>query len=270
MFKAIGRWIKAIGYLITGRIDEARRAIDSDPAVVRAKFEEIIEEKKKKIRQYKQAVAGLITQQEKKLSKVRELTEEVNKLEKLKAGALAKAKKAVEGKSPEEAKKDETYQKCLAAYNDFNSTLNEKKKRIADLEEDIEGYQKTISQHKIQLEHLVRDLEKLKGELADTVADVVAAKQEKEIADALSGIAEDTTDAELEKLRNLREEIKAEAKISKELAGTDTKVQEAEFLAFAEESEVSSEFDELLGLAASKDKGIEKSDTKKMEESLPE
>ena len=269
MFKAIGRWFKAIGYLLTGRIDEARRSIDSDPSVMKAKYAEIVETKKKKIRQYKQAVAGLITQQEKKLVKIKELTEEVEKLEKLKAGALAKAKKAVAGKSGEEAKSDPVYQKCLAAYNDFNSTLVEKKKRIDDLEGDIGEYKATISQHKIQLEHLLRDLEKAKYEAADAVADVIAAKEEKELADALSGISEDGTAAELENLRNLREEIKAEAKISKELAGTDTKVQEAEFLAFAQESEGNSEFDALIGLADEKDSGGVVKE-KKEKSSLPE
>ena len=106
MFGAIGRWIKAVGYLLTGQIDSARRVLDTNPHVVRAKYDAIITEKVSRIHTYKQAVAGLIAQQENKMAKVKALTEEVGNLERLKAGALAKAKQTVErlkaaGKSEE-------------------------------------------------------------------------------------------------------------------------------------------------------------------------
>ena len=56
------------------------------------------------------------------------------------------------------------------------------------------------------------------------------AEEEKEIADTISGIAQDGTAKELQQMRELRQQIKAEARISRELAGTDTRAQEAEFL----------------------------------------
>ena len=95
MFGAIGRWFKAVWYKLTGQIDQARRGLDTDPHVMRAKFDEIIKGKVNQIHNYKQAVAKLIAQQEKKMAKVKSLTEEVNKLEDLKAGALAMARKAL-------------------------------------------------------------------------------------------------------------------------------------------------------------------------------
>ncbi|MFP4382288.1 MAG: PspA/IM30 family protein [Candidatus Sumerlaeia bacterium] len=258
MFKAIGRWFKAMGYLMTGRIDAARRALDTNPHVVRAKYDEIISEKTGRIQQYKQAVAGLIAQQENKVSKIKGLTGEVEKLERLKAGALAKAKQEVArlqstGKSMEEIKLDEDYKKCLGAYNDFTSTLQEKQARIEELEQDVEDYGKRIGEHKVQLQHLVRDIEKIKSESHEAVADMITAQQEKEISDALSGIAEDGTALELQRMRELRQEVKAEARISKELAGTDAMAQEAEFLEYARQSTASDEFDALVGLAEEKD-----------------
>ena len=107
MFGALGRWIKAVGYLLTGQIDSARRVLDTNPHVVRAKYDAVIRDKVNQIHTYKQAVAGLIAQQENKIGKVKVLTEEVTKLERLKAGALAKAKQTVDrltaaGKSKEE------------------------------------------------------------------------------------------------------------------------------------------------------------------------
>ncbi|MBM3879396.1 MAG: hypothetical protein FJ387_06705 [Verrucomicrobia bacterium] len=254
MFGAIARWFKALGYLLTGQIDSARRVIDTNPHVVRAKYDSVIRDKVSQIHTYKQAVAGLIAQQESKLTIVKRLTDEVQQLERLKAGALAKAKQTVErlqksGKSKEEIHSDEEYKKCLGAYNDFSSTLAEKQERIAEAERDVETYRKTIADHKTQLQQLLRDVDKLKSEAADAVADIITAKQEKDIADMLTGIAKDGSAQELQSLRQLRQEIRAEARVSRELAGTDTKAQEAEFLEYARRSSANEEFDALLGLA---------------------
>ena len=38
MFGAIGRWIKAILYLLTGQLDSARQTLDRDPNVIKAKY----------------------------------------------------------------------------------------------------------------------------------------------------------------------------------------------------------------------------------------
>lgn len=253
MFRAIGRWFKAIGYLLTGQIDSARRVLDTNPHVVRAKYDTIIRDKVARIQTYKQAVAGLIAQQENKMAVVKRLTDEVQNLERLKAGALAKAKLTVEklkaaGKTDEEVKADEDYKRCLAAYNDFSATLAEKQSHITDNEQDIEGYRKTIGDHKVQLQQLLREVDKIKAEAHDAVADIITAKQEKDIADMLAGIAQDGTAQELQNLRQLRQEVRAEARVSKELAGTDTKAQEAEFLEYARTSQSNAEFDNLIGL----------------------
>lgn len=260
MFAAIARWFKAVGYLLTGRIDSARKELDTDPHVVRAKYDEIVSEKTTRIHQYKQAVGSLIAQQENKISKVKILTDDVKRLENLKAGALAKAKQRVavlngQGKTKEEIQKDEEYGKCLSAYNDFNSTLAEKQARIEELESDIDSYRDRIKEHKIQLQQLLREIEKIKAESADFVADIITAKQEKDIADAFAGIAEDGTAKELQRMRELRQEIKAEARISSELAGTDTRLQEAEFLDYARTAQANDEFEALVGLAAQTESG---------------
>ena len=258
MFGAIGRWFKAVWYKITGQIDQARRGLDSDPHVMRAKFDDIIKGKVNQIHTYKQAVATLIAQQEKKMAKVKSLTEEVQKLENLKAGALAMAKQAVaklqgEGKTKEELHADPDYKKCLTAYNDFAATLTEKQDHIKDLENDIGEYDGSIANHKINLQQLQRDIEKLKSEAADAVADVITSKEETELADMINGISKDGMGKELQNMRDLRHEMRAEARVSREMAGTDSKVQEAEFLEYARSNTATDEFDSLLGVAEGKE-----------------
>lgn len=255
LFGSIGRWFKALGYLLTGRIDAARETLDTNPHVVKAKYDDIIREKVGRIQEYKKAVASLVAQEEKKVQQVRQLTDEVQRLEDLKTGAAAKAKKVVAelqaaGKTQGEIHNHEDYKRCLAAFNDFSSTLAEKQERIAELESGIEEYRGTVSNHKVQLQSLLREVEGLKAESAEMVADVITAREEKEISDMLTGIATDGTAEELQRMRDLRGKIKAEARISKEIAGVDTRAQEAEFMNYARTSEATNEFDALIGLSS--------------------
>ena len=196
----------------------------------------------------------MIAQQEKKIHTVKQLTEDVTRLERMKEGAAAKAKDMVarlKGKetSMEKIKKNQDYMKCLSAFKDFTSTLQEKQDHIVELEEDSSVLGENIGNHKIQLTELLRDIEKLKEESASTVADVITAKEEESIANLIAGISEDRSSKELEDMRDLRQQAKAKARISREMAGTDTKRQEAEFLEYSRTNVASDEFDQLIGLA---------------------
>jgi phage shock protein A len=254
MFKAVGRYFRALGYLVTGRIDAARRAVSANPNVVNATFDQIIESKRQSVQQYKDAIARLIVQHEAKMSKIKTLSDDVNRLEQLKEGAAAKARTVVSqmkasGATIEQIKAGEDYQTCMSAFNDFSTKINEKSDHIAELEGDVKEMDATISGHKIQLQQMLREIENLKEEQATTVAEIITAKEEAELNDMLSGISADRTSKELSDMRQLREEMKAKAKVSKELAGTDTKVQEAEFIEYATRNKANDEFDQLIGLA---------------------
>jgi hypothetical protein len=251
MFRAIGRYFRALGYLLTGKIDAARMALSTHPDVVRATYDSVISEKLKRIQQYKDAVGGMIAQEEKKREELRRQTDEVARLEKLKEGAAAMARKVVEKQNGdvEAVKKDPEYLKCQASYKDFSSTLEEKESRCGELETDIKTLSDSIANHKIQLQSLMRDLEKIKGEKHEAVADMITAREEKELADMVAGISEDRSSQELQELRDLRQKAKATARVSREMAGLDTKRAEEEFLEYATASATDNEFDALIGLA---------------------
>jgi chromosome segregation ATPase len=250
MFSAIGRFFRALGYLFTGKIDSAGQSIKSNPHAVQATYDRVIEEKRKRIHQYKDAVAAMIAQEEKKKAELTKQSEEVARLQKLKDGAAAMARKLVEKHNGniEAVKHDPEYQKCQAAFKDFRSTLEEKEARCAELEADIRQLQETVAGHKLQLEGIMRELEKIKQEKHETVADLITSKEEKEISDMISGIADDRTSRELEELRQLRAEAKAGARVSREMSGMDHKRTEEEFLAYAAQDASDDEFDRLIGL----------------------
>lgn len=277
MLRSFGRWLKSLGFFFSGNMDASRRTLDSNPHVMAARYDEIVRDKTTRFHQYKQAVAALIAQQEGKIQKAKALTEELRKLETLKAGALAKARKMVEelkaqGVTQEQIRHNDDYMKCLAAYNDFTSTLTEKNQRVEEMEKDIDEYGARIMEHKLQMRELMREIDEIKEESQEAVADVISAKEEREIADALTGLSQDGSDADLQELRKLRNEVKAEARVSKELSGANTLAQEAEFLAYAQQSEHSNEFDTLIGLAESAEVSPSAVETKKSERlpGLPE
>jgi len=258
MLGAIGRFFKAVGYLFTGRMDKYRETVMKNPQAMRAAYNDVVAEKKGRIHQYKEAVAGMIAQREKKKARLQQLTADIERLERLKAGARAKAQKRVnelkaQGADRAAVKSDEAYVKCSTAFSDFSSTLAEKESRVGELEADVKGYDQRIQEHKLQIQSLLRDLGKLKEEREDAVADVISAQEEQEVADMLTGLSQDGTAAELDSLRDIRARAKAEAQISKELAGTDTRAQEEEFLEFARQSSAADEFDALIDFAEDTD-----------------
>ena len=251
MANGFTRFFKAIWYTLTGRAHESADRMMENPEAVRGAYEDIIRDKKGNIQRYKQAIGQLIAIVEQKKSTVQGLTDEVDRLEELKSGAIAKAQQTAtalqgEGLAQEEIKTHPEYTRCVTAYQDFNSNLTEKNGRITELENEIEGAQADIESHKLQITSLHRDLDKIKSEQSEAVADLITAREQEEIADMLSGISMDGTSAELTRMREIRERAKARSKVSQELAGTDSRSEEEEFLSAARASSASDEFDALI------------------------
>jgi chromosome segregation ATPase len=251
MFKALGRFFSAIKYLFTGKVDAAADALNTNPTVISANYDRVIEEKKKRLTQYKDAISAMIAQEENKKAKVSQLTEEIQKLEKLKSGAAARAKQLVDKYNGDSnaVKNDPEYAKCQAAFKDFSSTLTEKQKHVSELEEDLKTLIANVSTHKNQIQSLMRDLDKIREEKHDAVADILSATEEKQIADMVNGISSDKTNDELQRLRDLRQKASANASVSRELAGMDSKRAESDFLEYAQKSAADDEFDALIGLS---------------------
>ncbi len=264
MFKAVGKYFRAVWYLMTFRVDKASETLRMNPGVVSANYDRIIEEKRQRLNQYKDAVSAMIAQEETKKEKLRAVTEEIGKLEKLRSGAAAKAKRLVEqyAGDPEAVKRDPEYLKCQAAFKDFSSTLAEKQQRANEIDEDLKQLVANVSGHKTQIQSLMRDLDKLKEEKHDAVADILSANEERQIADMMTGLSNDRTSEELRELRDMRQKSAANARVSRELAGMDTKKAEAEFMEYAQSSEADDEFDALIGLAKKETPAAAQQETK--------
>ncbi len=269
MFSAIGRLFRAIKYLFTGKVDAAADALSANPTVISANYDRIIQDKKNRLNQYKDAISAMIAQEESKKAKLRQLTEEIQKLEKLKSGAAARAKQLVEKYNGDitAVKNDPEYAKCQAAFKDFSSTLAEKQQHATELDHDMKTLVTNVNGHKTQIQSLMRDLDKIKEEKHDAVADILSATEEKQIADMVNGISNDKTSEELQRLRDMRQKASANARVSRELAGMDSKRAESEFLEYAQNTVADDEFDALIGLS---DKKASDQDNAQHETKIPE
>lgn len=251
MANGITRFFKAIWYTLTGRAHESADRMMENPEAVRGAYEDIIRDKQGNVQRYKQAIGQLMALVEQKKGTLKSLTDDINRLEDLKSGAIAKAKTTAaelqrSGMAPEEVKQHAEYVRCVTAYNDFHSTLEEKNARVIELEADIERAQQDIEAHKLQITSLHRDLNKIKTEQSEAVADLITAREQEDIADMLSGISMDGTSAELTRMREIREKAKGRSKVAQELAGTDSRSEEEEFLTAARTTAASDEFDSLI------------------------
>jgi chromosome segregation ATPase len=201
MANSITRYFKEIWYALIGRTHVQVGKLSENPEAVRGAYEVINRYKQGNILRYKEAIGQLLALVEQKKNSLKGLTNDIDKLEQMKAGAIAKAKSTAAelqkaGTSDEDIKQDPDYVRCVSSYNDFHSTLEEKNARVAELEQDIERSQEDIESHKVQINSLHRDLDKIKTEQSETYAELITAREQEDIADMLSGIRMEGDSAE--------------------------------------------------------------------------
>ena len=254
MFKALGRLFKSFIYLITFQLNKLSEVWGSSPGAIAASYDDIKSQHTKSIHQVKRAVASIMGVQEKKKQRLQQLEEDIQKHEKLLAGAQAMGRKRIaklqaEGATPEQIKVDAEYVKCGSAFKDFSSTLNAKREEAEHVADEIEENERQLSEYEGQLQSMVRELKTIEQEKHETIADVTIARQQQEANDLIAGISRSSSAEERQRLQDMRQRCKAEAKISSKLAGADADRAEQEFLEYAETESATSEFDQLMGLA---------------------
>jgi len=232
-------------------------AMASNVNVMAATYDNSIKKGTNDFNTLQDAVSQILRIKIDKETQFKNLTKEVERLTNVKTGAGNKAKQMVdklkaEGKSVEEIKLNAEVIKCQGAYNDASSSLKDKNDRLTELDAEIKSYDGTVAKYKAQLQQMQRNVENLRNEKSEAIAETAASRQANDINRLLTGIATSTQDEDLEAARRARKEMKAKAQISSELAGNDAKVADAEYLRYASDHEANSEFDNLLGLDSGK------------------
>lgn len=251
------RYLRALWYICTGRFSAAAESLQSNKYVMEATYDRSIAKSGERFQTVKDAVAKLMSIEATRMVEVKDLTAKAEKLEKIKVGAQTAMQKQIDvlrrqnpGLSKEElqqkAQSDPEFIKHSGNYKDAASSLDQTHQQIADKEADLKERQAQIAKYKLELQGMQKNHEKLRQEKTEAVADVAIAQQAQQIADVLSGIAEDTTDKDLAAVREARKNAQAKAKITAELSGNDAHIAESEYLQLASNKEADKELDNLL------------------------
>lgn len=250
------QFIKTVFYYVSGAFLFSSEKMGRNANVMRAEYESVIRDKQTKAQQISNAVSGVEAQRIKTMDELEKVTKEVEELEEDRQGAIALAKKKAGKIGPEKAATDTEILKWMSLYNDATSTLEEKKSRIAELEERAEQLQKAVSSHVVSLTAIKNEIEKLAAEKNEAIADVVTASEIANINNTVAGISADGSAAQLESLRNRRRQAKADVSISGLIAGTDTSTNRAELRKAARDSKGAEAFLDLIGATPKQDAPI--------------
>lgn len=247
------RYLRALWLFMTGRFAAAAEVLQQNRYVMEATYDASIKKTEERYHALKDALANEIRIEESKKNKIVALSKECEALSETKEGSAAKGRAHAQalvahGTSTDQIKVDSEVVRCKTRYEEVVSTLSQKETEIHRLEDEIKQKRATIEKHKTDLQAIQRNRSALEQEKGEAVADVAAAREEEETNNMLSGMAQDSTDKDLAAARKARENAKARAKVSSELAGADATRTDDEFRQFAKSSKSSSEFDALLGL----------------------
>ncbi len=171
----------------------AQKILTENLDAVRQVYEDIINDKRNNIQRFKQAIGHLIALVEQKKNSLKSIIDDLDKLEQMKVAVTAESKNISlelkeSGLSDSEIEQHPDYARCISAYNNFDSTVKEKNARVDELEQDIERAQGDIEHHKSNITLLHREVEKIKTEQSEAIADLITAREKEKINEVLSDI----------------------------------------------------------------------------------
>ncbi len=244
------KWLRSVWNRILRRERAPRPGLE-----IRSGYEKLIEEKATRIQRYREALAKLEAQWEKRRDKISDQQESLERLARSREEAQAASTRIVEelkaaGHSPEAIKAHAGYRQALAAYTDRSVDLEEELERLREDEGEADELHQKIRQHDAQLEVLVGELEELREEARDMEAELTLTELEQELIDIRTGVARADLARQREKmLRSVRAK-RAELKVTKRLAGVARESDDLEYLQRAREVSAARDLEAKLGLEA--------------------
>ncbi len=193
MVRSVLSFFKSFTRKFKGKTKVPKLRGEIDTEMLRFAYEVLIQHKKESIQHYKQAIGMLIAQVENRKSSLRNVTDDINKFEKILASAKNKirtltAELQQAGMSQEEIEQHSDYIRLQSDYNAIQSTLDEKNARFSKLQQDIKKAEDRFEPFKRQMHQLHQEIAKIKQEQDDTIQDHLSKLNDKVIADVLAGI----------------------------------------------------------------------------------
>jgi phage shock protein A len=223
-------WAVIRGFFIRSGDDLVSRS----PEAIRAVFAAAIDDAKKRYKDMEKAVALLANERSKTEMTLSDLTKEEAELQRRLEGALALADA------------DPTNDAHREAGSRYLKRIEEIHQRKLALSADLQGQRAKVEDYKAKLRSFTGEIDRLRREQGETVADFVSAKQVISLEDRLKGLSETSVDESLVAIREKVGQLKSQAKIAGEMRESSLGEVDTAYAIAGAEREASSRFDELL------------------------
>ena len=215
--------------------------VSSSPEDIRSTYASAIDDAKKRYKEMQEAVALLAREREKTSMALKKLMTEEAELQKKLNGALAMAES-----EPENSAHREAGTRYLARMKEIEA-------RQQTFNGDLDVQTQKVEEYKSKLREFTSEIEKLKREQGEMVAEFVSHKQVIQLEDRLKGIGDTAVDESIVAIREKIASMRSEARIASEMRTTSTAGLDEQYERLGAEKEASNRFDELLkARAASK------------------
>jgi phage shock protein A len=208
--------------------------VSSSPEAIRATYAAAIDDAKRRYKDMEKAVALLAAERDKTEMGLKGLEAEETDLQRRLEGALAAAEA------------EPTNPLHREAGSRFLSRLQDTQAKQALLKADLESSRAKVQEYQSKLRSFMSEIDKLKKEQSEMVAEWVSSQQMVQLEDRLRGLGETAVDESLVAIREKVASMKARAKLAAEMRGSTLVVQDETYERVGAEREAAARFDELL------------------------
>ncbi len=208
--------------------------VSRSPESIKATYASAIDEAKKNYKEMERAVALLVNEREKTEALLKELDDEERELQRKLEGTLAMAEA-----EPDNIAHREAGSRYLARQKEIDL-------KQAALTEDLELQRSRVEEYKSRLRSFFNEIDKLKREQGEMVAEFVSSQQMVRLEDRLRGLSESSVDESIVAIREKVQRMKSEANIAAEMRESTVASQDETYERLGAEREAEARFDELL------------------------
>jgi phage shock protein A len=218
--------------------------VSGSPESIRATYAAAIDDAKKRYKEMERAVALLASERSKTEASMLNLEKEEKDLQKRLEGALSMAE--TEHNNPAHREAGTRY---LARINE----ISQKQEALAA---DLETQRKKVEEYKSKLRSFTDEIERLKREQGEMVAEFISNQQVLRLEDRLRGLGESAVDESIVAIREKVAALKAQARLATEMRAATVGALDADYERVGAEKQAATRFDELLKARAAAKAGV--------------
>jgi phage shock protein A len=233
-------WSRIRGFFISAGDD----LVSSSPQAISATYAAAIDDAKRRYKDMERAVALLARERDRVESTLKSLNQQEAELQNKLEGALA----AAEADPANLAHKE--------AGTRYLTKMQEIDQKQAALTGELETQKIKVEEYKGRLRSFADEIERLKREQGEMVAEFVSNQQIVQLEDRLRGLAESAVDESIVAIRDKVATLKAHAKLAAEMRGATLTNQDQTYERIGTEKMAAARFDELLKSRSARKVGV--------------